>query len=438
MTERTIPHGTPSVVPRRRETCRVCGSAGLSPVLDLGETYVAGLFFRPEERALEGAPHPLELVRCSPDEVAGACGLVQLRHTVPPETMYSSYWYRSGINRSMTVNLHEIAAQACELVGPLAGDDLLVDIGCNDGTLLDAYRDLAPAAHRLGVDPSDVAAHAEAKGHDVLRDFFSAQVVREHSPDRRVRVVTSIAMFYDLEDPSAFVRDIAALLAPDGIWVSEFAYLPAMLQTHGFDGICHEHLEYYSLAVFERLLHQEGLTLHRVETNSVNGGSIRCFASLNSSHFASGMQDGSVDVLRASEEALALDTAVPYEQFAEGVLALRDGLLALLRTLSEEGKVVHGYGASTKGNTILQFLGIDRSLVACIADRNPDKWGAETIGTHIPIVSEDDSRSQNPDFYLTLPWHFLPEFLERESDFLERGGRFIVPFPHPHLEPPGK
>lgn len=424
------------VGPSLRTDCRVCGSSTLTTVLDLGEMHIAGAFLRPSERASEGAPQPLELVRCRPDQAPGACGLVQLRHTVPPESMYSSYWYRSGINRSMTENLHEIAAQACELIGPMTGEDLLVDIGCNDGTLLDAYGYLAPAAGRLGVDPSDVAAQAETKGHDVLRDFFSAEAVRRHSPHRRVRVVTSIAMFYDLEDPAAFVRDVAALLDPEGVWVSEFAYLPSMLQSYGFDGICHEHLEYYSLSVFERLLHQAGMTLLRVESNSVNGGSIRCFAGLQSHRLAIGAGDGSVEVLRRREAALALDTPEPYERFAEGVLALKHSLLEILRTLSNEHKIVHGYGASTKGNTVLQFLGVDPSLVPCIADRNPDKWGTETIGTHIPIVSEAESRSRKPDIYLTLPWHFLPEFLERESAFLDRGGRFLVPFPQPHLEPP--
>jgi hypothetical protein len=211
--------------------------------------------------------------------------------------------------------------------------------------------------------------------------------------------------------------------------VSEFSYMPTMLRLNSFDTICHEHLEYYSLAVIERLFATEGLEVVRAELNDVNGGSIRLFAAHVGAFERSAAAEAALDELRANEALLALDTAAPYEAFGRGVAAVKHDLLQLLDELKGEGKRVHAYGASTKGNTILQYVGIDSTLVECAADRNPDKWGSETIGTHIPIVSEEDSRERRPDYYLALPWHFLDEFLERETAFFARGGRFIVPLP---------
>jgi NDP-4-keto-2,6-dideoxyhexose 3-C-methyltransferase len=210
--------------------------------------------------------------------------------------------------------------------------------------------------------------------------------------------------------------------------------MPTMLQMNSFDTICHEHLEYYSLAVIERLFAEAGLEVVRAELNDVNGGSIRLFAGHGGRHGDSEHREA-LEQLRASEAELALDTVVPYEAFGRRVRAVKDDLLQLLRCCRSAGERVHIYGASTKGNTLLQYVGLDTSLIECAADRNEDKWGSETIGTHIPIVSEEESRGRLPDYYLALPWHFLPEFLERETDFLGRGGKFIVPLPDVHVVP---
>ncbi|HUG63717.1 MAG TPA: class I SAM-dependent methyltransferase [Gaiellaceae bacterium] len=412
-----------------RETCRICGSSPLSPIIDLGDQCIAGAFRPPGADAMPEPKLPLQLVRCDSGADPRACGLVQLRHTVPAASLYEAYWYRSGINRSMTENLHEIAAQAAEEVGGLRTGDLVVDIGCNDGTLLDGYGDASSEIALLGVDPSDVTRYAVAKGYDVINEFFSARHVAERFGTRKARVITSIAMFYDLEQPGEFVDDIAGCLDEDGLWVSEFSYMPTMLEKSSFDTICHEHLEYYSLAVIERLFGDHGLEVVRAELNDVNGGSIRLFAR----HAGRGARDAQherrLKLLRDRESELELATAKPYDAFARSALALRDELRALLTTLREAGSRIHVYGASTKGNTILQFAGIDRAVIEYAADRNPDKWGSETIGTHIPILSEEDSRARLPDYYLVLPWHFLDEFMEREADYLASGGQFIVPLP---------
>jgi SAM-dependent methyltransferase len=396
------------------------------PVLSLGEQYIAGAFAEPDGEQPVARRIPLELVRCDMTRNEEGCGLVQLRHTVPGAILYRSYWYRSGVNQTMTRNLHEIAVEAEELVGLHPGD-LVIDIGCNDGTLLDGYR--ATDLKYLGFDPSDVSRYALAKGYDVVRDFYSYEHLRQRHVDRKARIVTSIAMFYDLEYPRAFVEEVARALADDGVWVMELHYLPSMLDMNQFDAIVHEHLEYYSLAVIERLLGEAGLRVVRASLNDINGGSVRLFIR-NAAHFAPTGEDAeTLQQLRVREFEMALDAPAPYERFATAAEQVRDELAAVCRELVDAGKTIHIYGASTKGNTILQYAGIDQTLVPYAADRNPDKHGSETIGTRIPIISEERSRELQPDYYLALPWHFLDEFLEREQEFLQRGGRFIVPMP---------
>lgn len=415
-----------------RTSCRICGSSALAPVLSLGDQCIAGAFAEPGGAQPVQRAIPLELVRCDMTRDQEACGLIQTRHTVPGSILYHSYWYRSGINRTMTENLHGIAQAAEDLVG-LAAGDLVIDIGCNDGTLLDGYG--AQDVSYLGYDPSDVSRYAVEKGYDVVNDFFSAGPFRERYADRRAKIVTSIAMFYDLERPRDFVADVAAVLAPDGTWVMELHYLPLMLEMNSFDAIVHEHLEYYSLAVLERLLAEEGLEVVQAQVNDINGGSIRLFIGHHGKLAQSEEQFRAVQALRIREFELALDSPVPYEAFRTNAEKVRDDLAALCRRLHEEGRVVHVYGASTKGNTILQYAGIDATLIPYAADRNPDKWGSETIATRIPIISEEDSRAMEPDYYLVLPWHFLDEFVERETEFLARGGRFIVPLPEVRIVP---
>jgi hypothetical protein len=422
----TSPNSVPRTSLITRVTCRICGCRHLAPVLSLGDQRIAGAFADPKGGEPVRRASPLELVRCDMTQDQEACGLIQTRHTVPGSILYSSYWYRSGINRTMTENLHGIA-QAIESIVSLEPGDLVVDIGCNDGTLLDGYR--SPGLRYLGFDPSDVSRYAVEKGYDVVRDFYSAEGLRRRRPDQKAKAITSIAMFYDLENPRATVADVAAALAEGGIWVMELHYLPAMLEANAFDAIVHEHLEYYSLAVLERMVGEAGLEVVAAELNDINGGSIRLFIGHQGVHEQTPEQAEELGRLRVNEFELALDSPEPYEEFRQRVEKVRDDLLALCRQLHDEGKTIHVYGASTKGNTILQYAGIDSSLIAAAADRNPDKWGSETIGTKIPIISEEASRSANPDYYLALPWHFLDEFLEREHEFLARGGKFIVPLP---------
>lgn len=399
-------------------------------MLSLGAQHIAGAFAAPGGQQPVSRRVPLELVRCDMTRNEDACGLVQLRHTVPRAILYRSYWYRSGVNQTMTHNLHQIAEQAEEMVRLRPGD-LVIDIGCNDGTLLDGYT--TSDLDYLGFDPSIVSRYAVDKGYEVVRDFYSYAHVRRRHVDRKAKIITSIAVFYDLEDPCAFVQEVANALADDGVWVIELHYLPAMLDMNQFDAIVHEHLEYYSLAVIERLLWGAGLAVMRAEVNAMNGGSVRLFVR-RAGRFVPEDDDAELlQQLRVQEFEMALDASAPYERFARAAERVRDDLAALCRRIVGEGQTIHVYGASTKGNTILQYAGIDRTLIPYAADRNPDKHGSETIGTNIPIISEADSRELRPDYYLALPWHFLDEFLDREQEFLGRGGQFIVPMPEVRL-----
>ncbi|HET7624047.1 MAG TPA: class I SAM-dependent methyltransferase [Verrucomicrobiae bacterium] len=413
-----------------RQTCRLCGSRALTQVVSLGDQYLGGAFAKPG-----GAPPvqrrvSLDMVRCDPAQDQNACGLVQLRHTVPPKVLYASYWYRSGVNQTMRDNLAGIAQMAEDIV-KLKSDDLVLDIGCNDGTLLKSYR--AAGIKRLGIDPSNVVEHARASGLQVVNDFFSAGALKSAYPNQKPKIITSIAMFYDLENPNAFVRDIKACLHEKGVWILELSYLPTMLEMNSFDTICHEHLEYYSLAPMERLFIEHGLEVVDVTLNDINGGSFRIAVSHANGIKPSDEARERVQRLRLREFELALDTDAPYAVFRKDIAKIRRDLRLFLKKAKAQKKLVHGYGASTKGNTTLQFCGITPDLLPAIADRNEDKWGSRTIGTNIPIVSEEESRKQKPDYYFTLPWHFIEEFKKREADFLERGGKFVLPMPKVHF-----
>jgi SAM-dependent methyltransferase len=255
----------------RRSTCRVCGSPHLAPVIDLGDQHLQGAFVKPGAPSPPTEKIPTRLVRCDASRDGGGCGLVQLEHTVPPEVLYANYWYRSGTNTTMRRHLGGIVERALELAPSDAGR--VLDIGCNDGTMLGFYPD---SLERWGVDPSDIAQEIEEPIR-VVNAVFPSEPVREALGDRRFDVITSIAMFYDLEDPVAFAREVRRLLSDEGIWIVEMSYLPLMLKRNSFDTICHEHLEYYSLAVIEHIANVAGLRVFRAELNGINGGSIRLY-----------------------------------------------------------------------------------------------------------------------------------------------------------------
>lgn len=407
-----------------RKTCRVCGSSALTKVIDLGEQYLQGSFVKPGKELPPMRKIPTTLLRCDPTRDENACGLLQMAHSVPSEILYAAYWYRSGTNETMRNHLKGIVSEAVETL--VKENARVLDIGCNDGTLLNYY---PKKFIRFGVDPSDVA--QEVKGDiTVIQDIFPSDELAKKIQGKQFGIITSIAVFYDLEDPVEFVRSIKTSLSDEGLWIFEMSYMPSMLKLNSYDTICHEHLEYYSLAAVENVLKRADMKIIKVSLNDINGGSLRCYAT-HATNFRFKI-DGfarNIKTLRQEEFDMQLDTDRPYKNFQERIDMHRSELVSLLQRLKKDGKKIHVYGASTKGNTILQWCGLNNDIIDCAADRNPDKDGARTLGTDIPIVSEAKSRAMKPDYYLVLPWHFKEEFLIREKKTLDSGVGMIFPLP---------
>ena len=404
-------------------TCRVCHSSSLTKVIDLGDQYLQNVFTKvgmpkPPQRKI-----PLSLVFCNPTLDDKACGLLQTALTVPPQILYSTYWYRSGTNQTMRDHLKVIVGEVVKMIGDRRR--LVLDIGCNDGTLLSYY---PKNFTKIGIDPSNAV--LSIKGIKVIRDIFPSPELIKEMGANKFDAVTSIAMFYDAEDPIDFVKNIKRLLNKKGLWVFEVFYMPDMLEKNAYDTICHEHLSYFSLSVLEYILRRGGMKIFKAERNNINGGSIRCYAThIDNFNFKKFENTKYLQELRQEEFDLGLDNEIPYRQFQERIDKHKEELSSLLKNLKREGKRIHTYGASTKGNTLLQFCGIDNSIIDYAADRNPEKDGAYTLGTNIPIVSEEKSRAMKPDYYLVLPWWFRDEFLKREQKALKQGIGMIFPFP---------
>lgn len=404
--------------------CRICSSSEFKEVVNLGNQYIASAFVDKNVSVDLSNKYPLELIRCSSND---GCGLVQLRHSVNPDLMYTDgYGYRSGINESMVANLKSIVNQV-ESIAELQDGDTVIDIGCNDGTLLDFYQN--KNIDKVGFDLVEkIILSAREKGIDGINEPFSAESFIRNRPGKKAKIITSIAMFYDLEEPNKFVKDISAVLHDEGVWVLELSYLPTMLEMNSFDTICHEHLEYYSLKQIEWMASENGLQVTKIELNDVNGGSFRVFLQ---KEFVNMAEKGieTIDHMRVREKQLNLETDMPYNNFRDEILKFKYTIMSLLLKLQKEGKTVYAYGASTKGNVLLQYAGITPKLVQKAAERNSEKWGRYTLGTNIPIVSEAEARADMPDYFLVLPWHFFSGFVNRENEFLDRGGKFILPLP---------
>jgi SAM-dependent methyltransferase len=362
-----------------RKSCRVCGSTALTQVINLGDQYLQGSFVKPGKEMPPMRKIPLSLVRCDPTKDEKACGLLQMEHTVPPEILYSSYWYRSGTNNTMRNHLKGIVEEAVSILNKSSGS--VLDIGCNDGTLFDFYQE---GFRKYGVDPSDVAQEIDKQAVTVIQDIFPSDELLSCLQETKMDIITSIAMFYDLEDPIAFAKGIK----------------------------------------------KSGMKIFNVTLNDINGGSLRYYA-IHTTNFRNRNEEylQNIRAMHQAEFDMELDTDKPYKNFQDRINVHREELIALLKKLKTEGNKIHIYGASTKGNTILQWCGIDNKLIDCAAERNPEKYGAHTLGTDIPIVSEAESRALNPDYYLVLPWHFKEEFIEREQETLQRGTKLIFPLP---------
>ena len=399
--------------------CRICGNTQLEPVLDLGDQVLTGVF--PKSLTAQVTKGPLRLVKCL-GEPHVACGLLQLAHSYDLTEMYGdNYGYRSGLNASMVAHLGRKVERISGLAS-LGEGDLVVDIGANDGTTLGLY--LHPGLTLVGVDPTAEKFAKYYKPHvQSIADFFSPDLLTAHFPGRRAKVITSFSMFYDLESPIQFMRDIYQSLTDDGIWVFEQSYMPAMLATNSYDTVCHEHLEFYGLTQIKWMTDHVGFHIVDVEFNDVNGGS---FSVTVSKTPPDTQRLAAVDAILAKEAADGLAGLAPYRAFAVATAASRDGLRAFIATARAEGKTVAALGASTKGNVLLQYCGFGPDEITAVGEVNPEKFGCYTPGSAIPIIAERDLLQQRPDYLIVLPWHFR-EFFENSVAF--RGHRLVFPLP---------
>jgi hypothetical protein len=383
----------------------------------LGEQSLTGVFPKsPDEKITKG---PLDLVWC-PES-----GLLQLKQSYALDEMYGdNYGYRSGLNKSMVEHLTN-KIRTLEKLVPLNDRDLVVDIGSNDATSLKAYT----GNHgKVGIDPTGKKfSEFYTKDIALLPDFFSAELLINKFPSQKAKIITSIAMFYDLENPVTFVKDIEAVLADDGIWHFEQSYMPSMLRTNSYDTVCHEHLEFYSFHVVKKLLETCGMRVIDVQMNAINGGSFAVTACKKHGPYRSNLPI--INWMLRQEDDMALDTPKPFRDFEERVFRHRKNLIELMDAIISDGKTILGYGASTKGNVLLQFCGLTSKQIPCIADVNEQKFGCFTPGTNIPIISEKEARARKPDYFLVLPWHFKHHILEREKEYISQGGKFIFPLP---------
>lgn len=360
---------------------------------------------------------------------------VRLEKCAPPETMYGKYWYRSGTNQTMRNELKNIV-ESITSTKKINYGDVWIDIACNDGTLLSYVPQIAT---RIGIDPVDDTFKSESTKHSdlIIQDYFTSEAYKKSVyGGRKASVITTIAMFYDLDNPETFLNDVYEVLDDNGLFVLQMSYTPLMIEQMAFDNICHEHIYYYSLFNIKNLLTKCGFKIVDCQLNDTNGGSFRIYIMKDVGDVKTfGTQpyrdvcNYRVNSILSHEEKTKVNTPEVWKTFYEKMESLKKELVSFIKEEKSKGKKIWGYGASTKGNTLLQYFGLDNTLIDGIAERSPYKFGTKTVGSNIPIFSEEKMRKENPDYLLVLPWHFINEFVGREKEFLENGGKFIVPCP---------
>lgn len=392
---------------KKIEKCRICGSTHLELVLNLGDQMLTGVF--PREKGAKVTTGPLHLVKCMGGDEA--CGLLQMEHSYDLGEMYGeNYGYRSGLNASMVVHLNNKVKRILGLV-ELGAGDLVIDIGSNDSTTLQAYPSYGPIL--VGVDPTGIKFHNYYPPHiQLIPDFFSSDLVIARFPGKKAKVVTSFSMFYDLEDPIGFMRQVHEVLADDGVWVFEQSYMPTMLATNSYDTVCHEHLEFYALRQIKWMTDRVGFKIIDVEFNDVNGGSFSVTVRKSS---ADDTAEPAVQKILDDERASGLDTLAPFEAFADRVSQSKQDLLLFIESARAEGKTIAALGASTKGNVLLQYCGLTATEIPFVGEVNTEKFGCYTPGSWIPILPEKELLEKKPNYLIILPWHFRKFFESSEA-----------------------
>ena len=388
-------------------SCLLCKNKKMKKIFSLGNLYVSN--FVKKSKIKKGIRAPLNLLYCN------SCELIQLSHIAPQEIMYKRfYWYKSGVTNTMREGLKDIFTDSLKFVR-ISKKDLVLDIGANDGTLLKYYKNKSLT---LGCEPAkNLQKELKKNCHYKMENFWSFEEFLKISSKFNLpkpKIITAIGMFYDLEDPNKFIRDAALSLDDEGIFIAQLMCLKSMVSQNDIGNICHEHIEFYSLKSLKFLFETNGFEIFRIEENELNGGSFRIYCRK--------YKTGSIKF--------------PYENVKEMMKSFvkraklnKKRTIGFLNKKKYEGKTIFLYGASTKGNTLLQYYGINNKLIPYAAERSPEKWNKYTVGTGIKIISEKKARRMKPDFFLVTPWGFIDEFKKREIKWRKTGGKFIVPFP---------
>lgn len=402
-----------------RTTCRSCGHNHLENIIDLGYQPIQGSFVYPNKPKPPTRAIDASIVICNAK--TGGCGLVQNKVSISPEILYSNYGYRSSVSNTMRNHLNDIVKNILDyLKTKNITPRRVLDIGANDLYTLKQY---SKNIERIGVDPSDIINQVEKDGIQTINDCYpTSKVVGTFD------IISSIACFYDVEDPTDFCRHIEKALTPNGVWVVEFAYLPEVYNKLAYDGMVHEHVCLYSVATLEHILKRTGLKIIKLEENDTNGGSLQAWI-VKQDNYLLENENFKQEALKIKirEFQMALEDEETYIPFMERITKHKEELIKILKDLKQQGKRIHIYGMSTKLNTILSYCGIDTNLIDCAAERSPEKFGATTI-SGIPMISEEESR-KNVDVYLVGPYHFKKEILEREADTIKKGTKFLFPLP---------
>ena len=423
--------------------CRICGNEDLVSILHLGSQYLTGVF--PKSKDQDITCGPIELVKCREDWEGNHCGLLQLKQSYDLEEMYGfNYGYRSGLKQSMVKHLHQKVRNILKKIEVVPGD-IIVDIGSNDSTLLQAYpvHSAVPigAGNRtslrvypkngailVGIDPTGKKFKDYYPDYvQLVPEFFSALAFKDKFGGQKAKIITSIAMFYDMEEPLDFMRQVHEVLSDNGVWIFEQSYMPAMLEQNAYDTVCHEHLEYYRLKQIKWMTDRVDMKIIDIEFNDVNGGSFSVTAAKTDSPYKA--DTALVDKILRDEESEGLNTLEPYRRFKNHIYRHRNELRRFIEKVKYDKKLIIGYGASTKGNVLLQFCEFTDKDIPFIAEVNDDKFGCFTPGTHIPIIPEAEAREMRPDYFLVFPWHFKESFLRKEKEYFESGGKLIMPLP---------
>lgn len=409
--------------------CRVCNNSDLKTIVALGNMYLTGEFPKNKQDKVERGP--LELVKCDNSRKKQNCGLVQLRHNYQLDILYGdNYGYRSGLNKSMVNHLQGKVKKILKMV-KLSSGDLIVDIASNDGTLLRAYPKLG--LNLVGIDPTgNKFKQFYPEQINLIPEFFPSTTFKNKFKKKKAKIITSIAMFYDLEDPISFAQNIFENIASDGIWVFEQSYLPTMIKMLAYDTICHEHIEYYALGQIKYILDRANLKIIDVEFNAINGGSFSVVAVRKDSKYKENTT--LINKIIKQEENSGINDFQLYGQFANDIDIHRNKLRGFIHKTNKSGKNIFGYGASTKGNVILQYCGITSKNIPYIAEVNENKFGCFTPGSLIPIISEEEAKKLNPDYFMVLPWHFRDNIVAREKEFLAQGKHLFFPLPKLSIE----